>query len=106
MNYEIFIDGCWVKGAPAHGARFRELDDSGFVIRESYWCEQSVIDAIELERLETEFVSSELLRTDRLVLLPDYPHMEKVIEYRKLLRSYDLSGNRPQTPTTDRGTLI
>lgn len=106
MSYEIFIGGCWTEGVPSHGARFRELDDSGFAIRESYWCDQSVIDAIELERLEAEFVSSELLRTDRLVLLPDYPHTAKVIEYRQLLRAYDLSGSRPQTPTTDRGTLI
>jgi hypothetical protein len=56
--------------------------------------------------IESEWVRSELQRTDILVTLPDYPHLEKILDYRDKLRKYDYSSDRPVTPITEKGTQI
>ena len=38
---------------------------------------------------------SELLRTDSIMLLPDYPHSTRLKAYRKKLRNYPSSSNFP-----------
>lgn len=60
-------------------------------------------DAFDVECL---WVLSELKRTDELVKLPDYPHINILITYRDELRKYDKMGVRPIAPTTPNGTSI
>jgi len=81
------------------GARYRRYSSTGGYIEFTH-CN------IDTTIQENEWVMSELMRTDELVKLPDYPHMSKVLQYRAALRTYDLNGVRPETPTTDGGNSI
>lgn len=81
------------------GVRYRRFNYLGGYVEFTH-CEA------DISSMEADWVKGELLRTDPLVSLPDYPHMEKVLAYRVELRQYDLSGVRPDTPSTEKGTLI
>lgn len=90
-----------------------EINESDMVIGETYRRYNScggyvefTHQEIDIKPIESEWVLSELQRTDNLVKLPDYPHMDILIAYRADLRKYDLKGNRPVLPTTPKGTLI
>lgn len=81
------------------GETYRRYNTCGGYIEFTY-------QKIDIAPIESEWVLSELQRTDSLVKLPDYPHMDILIAYRADLRKYDLNGDRPTLPTTSKGTLI
>lgn len=81
------------------GMRYRRFNDLGGYTEFTH-CE------IDNTPVEADWVLSELRRTDDLVKLPDYPHINILIEYRAELRKYDKSGARPMAPKTPNGTLI
>lgn len=81
------------------GRRYREFNGCGGYVEFTH-CE------IDNTPAEADWVLSELRRTDDLVKLPDYPHIDILIEYRAELRKYDKSGARPMVPKTPSGTLI
>jgi len=90
-----------------------EINESDMVAGETYRLYNGCGGYIEFTHqktdiapIESEWVLSELKRTDNLVKLPDYPHIDILIAYRADLRKYDLSGDRPIAPTTPKGTLI
>lgn len=90
-----------------------EINESDMVVGETYRRYNGCGGYVEFTHqeigiapIESEWVLSELQRTDSLVKLPDYPHMDVLITYRADLRKYDLNGDRPTLPTTPKGTLI
>lgn len=81
------------------GRRYQKFNSCGGYVEFTH-CE------IDNTSMEADWVLSELRRTDDLVKLPDYPHIDILIEYRAELRKYDKSGARPTAPKTPNGTLI
>ena len=92
------VDGVWVAfdGDMVVGQRYRKYNSAGGYAEFTY----SVVDS---STVELEWVNGELSRTDLLMLLPDYPYTEEISEYRRQLREYDLTGDRPVTPSTESG---
>ena len=98
------IGGDWVLATeiPAAMGSYRLHNNSD--IKSGYRTWQPPINNVR--KIENEWVKSELGRTDRMVVLPDYPHTATLIDYRSSLRGYNLDGKRPATPTTPNGTPL
>lgn len=105
QNQVIDNIGNWVDSEPTFiGQQYRKLIETSVGLCYEY---RIFVDSnIDKMQIELDFVLSELQRTDSLVKLPDYPHMDVLIAYRADLRKYDLNGDRPSLPTTPKGTLI
>ena len=81
MKTQILVDEVWVDGAPEVGEWYRKE------VAQEVWQEERHVLAVE-DRADTErkWRDSELLRTDALIVLPDYPI--DLTSYRVALRAY------------------
>lgn len=78
---------------------------NGNFIEFKTWYEP-VVEVVDTEAIEMDWAMSELSRTDELAKLLDYPHKDKLYEYRQELRDYAFDGNRPSQRLTPKGALI
>lgn len=96
------IDICKEGDTLEVGIRYRKYNTSGGFLEFTH-NGPSVLKDIYVEN---QWVREELTRTDTLIMLPDYPYVEKLIAYREELRYYNGVTDRPVTPTTNSGEAI
>ena len=92
--FEVLVNDEWVEQKPAHMDRFREKDSEGRVVLISFWNDAGV----RLESTERQWRDSELLRTDALAILPDYPRgreKQVLLTYRQQLADYPQQADFP-----------
>ena len=73
------------------------IADESFVSKHYEFFEKHSRDDGEFITSQTEWRDSELLRTDSLMLLPDYPYKDELTIYRQALRDWPSTEDFPET---------
>ena len=102
MRTQIKVNDSWVDGTPSVGEWYRR-QVATLPNGDPIWQEERFITTDEQEVkaiAERQWRDSELLRTDSLIVLPDYPRhktTEDFKAYRKLVADWDSNPNFPNS---------
>ena len=93
MSSYVFKDEEWIDSEPVFGLPHKTISNNGCVVTVSNY-------QVSIEFTERTWRDSELVRTDELVKLPDYPI--DLLPYRVALRDYPAQPDFPNStrPTT------
>ena len=92
------VNGEWVTGNPSEGERFRLYDAGGGCCEKTYKAPAS--QEVKKEKQERKWRDMELLRTDTLEILSDYPRYatkQSFLDYRRAVATWDTNPDFPNS---------